>query len=214
MAKKNEKKRVEKNASEYYKLKTDAVDKLADSSSAPVVPDAEIKKYKSSAGKFRLPAWLKVVFIKFWFGGMVCFFFFWGLGIYLGNDLDLMVVIAIGLGLVIDLLENHMLRFLEPEKGDYNKYMMFYARKFWTLFANIAYAAVLLFLVMETYDKLNEMILFFQGIDPNEAESIPLGVEPLLFGLFIMGYDMLFIGIRNMFVKIFRDAEQKTLRQK
>lgn len=210
----NKKKRVEKNAADYYKLKTDAVDKLADSSSAPVVPENEIKKYKSTAGKFKIPTWLKVVFIKFWFGGMVCFFFFWGLGIYVGSDFDLMVIIAVGLGLVIDLLENHLLHFLEPEKGDYDKYIMFYARKFWTLFANILYAGVLLFLVMQTYDKLNELILFIQGIDPEETKEIPLGVEPLLFGLFVMGYDMLFIGIRNMFVKIFRDAEQKTLRQK
>ena len=137
MAKKNKNKSVEKNASDYYKLKTGAVDKLVDTSNAPVVPESEIKKYKSGS-KIRIPDWLKVVFIKFWFGGAACYFFLWGLSLV---GLDLIVVMSIGLGLVTDLLVNHMLHFIAPEKGYYDKWMMFPYKKFWTLFLNCLYSS-------------------------------------------------------------------------
>lgn len=204
MAKKNKNKRVEKNAADYYKLKTSSVDKLVDASNAPVVPDSEIKKFKSS-GKLRIPDWLKVIFIKFWFGGAACFFFYWGLASYITSELDLMVVIAIGLGLVTDLLLNHMLRFIAPEEGYYNKWMMFPFKKFWTVFLNCIYAGVLLFFIMQTYDIINRIVNFYMETE----NEIYLGVEPLLFGAFFMGFDLLFIGIKNTFIKIFRDASKK-----
>ena len=205
MAKNEKKKHIDKNASEYYHLKKDAVEKLADTSNAPVVPEKELKKYKSG-GKFKIPQWIKVVFIKFWFGGAACYFFLWGLGMYLA-DLETMLVVSIGLGIVTDILINHFLHFLEPQKGDFDKWMMFPQRKFWTFFLNIVYCGLIFYCIMQTYDFLNQIILINTG--QAESNAIPIGVEPLLFGLFYMGYDMLFIGIKNTFVKIFRDANKK-----
>jgi hypothetical protein len=50
------------------------------------------------------------------------------------------------------------------------------------------------------------------GVDPNvdmtSAEAM-LGVEPILFGIFYLAFDMLFITIKNTFVKIFREAGEK-----
>ena len=207
MAKKSKNKSVEKNAADYYKLKTSSVEKLVDTSNAPVVPEEEIKKYKSG-GKINIPDWLKVVFLKFWFGGAACFFFFWGLAQYLSSELDLMVVIAIGMGLVTDLLLNHMLRFIAPEEGYYDKWMMFPFRKFWTVFLNCIYAGLILFFIMNTYDFINRFMNYINGNVPGE-EEIYLGVEPLLFGVFFMGFDLLFIAIKNLVIKIFRDANKK-----
>lgn len=204
MAKKNKSKQTEKNASEYYKLKTGAVDKLVDTSNAPVVSEKELKKFKSG-GKIKIPSWLKVVFAKFWFGGAACYFFFWGLGMYLA-DLELMLVVSIGLGLVTDLLVNNLLHFFEPQKGDFDKWMLIPFRRWWTIFLNVLYSGVILFCIMNTYDIINRIIL----INNPDMTTLPLGVEPLLFGVFYMGFDMLFIGIKNTFVKIFRDAEKKT----
>lgn len=200
-------KTVDKNAADYYKLKTGAVDKLVDTSNAPVVPDKEIKKYKSGT-KFKIPQWLKVVFIKFWFGGAACFFFIWGLGMYL-DDLSSIVVNALGLGMVTDIFVNHILHFMEPEKGEFDKWMMFPFRKWWTIFLNVVYATLLFFCIMQTYDFINRVIIMNSDPSTVDPESVPLGVEPLLFGLFYMGFDMLFIGIKNTFVKIFRDANKK-----
>ncbi len=190
-------------AEDYYNLKVDAVDKLVNAKDAPEVSEAEIRKY-TAKGKFHIPSWLKILFIKFWFSGAICYFFLWGLGLYLQN-LDLMVALAIGLGLSTDLMVNHILHTFEPTEGAYNKWMMITPKKFWTIFLNVIYAGVLLFCVIQAYTVINTIIVG----DVNTAESVAVGVEPLLFGFLYMGFDMLFITIKNTLIKVFRDAEKK-----
>lgn len=202
MAKKSKKQHETTPAENYYDLKVDAVDRLVNAKNAPEVSDKEIRKYTSD-GKFHIPSWLKIIFVKFWFSGAMCYFFLWGLGIYLGG-LDLMFVLAVGLGVATDLMVNHLLHNFEPEKGAYDKWMMVTARKFYSFFLNILYAGVLLFCVIQTYVAINTLIT-----GDALSETVPIGVEPLLFGLLYMGFDMLFITIKNTLIKIFRDAEKK-----
>ena len=135
----------EKTAADYYDLKLDAVERLVDASDAPQVSDEEIRKY-TKRGKFRIPPTVKILFIKFWFSGAVCYFFLWGLGIYI-QGLDLMAALAIGLGVVTDLMANKLLRHFEPEERAYDKWMMVTARQFWSIFVNVLYAGVVLFCV-------------------------------------------------------------------
>lgn len=201
---KNDKKRHETTAAEnYYDLKVDAVERLVNAKDAPEVSEAEIRKY-TSKGKFYIPSPVKILFIKFWFSGAICYFFLWGLGIYL-QGLDLMAAVAVGLGVAMDLLVNHLLHSLEPEVGAYDKWMMVPFRGFWTVFVNVVYAGLILFCIVQTYEIVNTLI----AGSAETAETVPIGVEPLLFGLLFMGYDMLFITIKNTMVKIFRDAKEK-----
>lgn len=186
----------------YYDLKTEAVDKLVNAKDAPEVSEKEIRKYKS--GKFHIPSWLKIVFIKFWFSGAICYFFLWGLGTYLAG-LDLMVVVTIGLGVSIDLMVNHLLHSLEPQKGAYDKWMFVRVRKWYSIFLNVIYAGVVLFCVVQTYNAINRLIVGEITAD----KKVAFGVEPLGFGLLFMGFDMLLITIKNTFIKIVRDAEKK-----
>ena len=205
---KGEKKDKKPSTASYYDLKTDSIEKLVNAKNAPQVSDEEIRKYKSKKG-FRIPSWLKIVFIKFWFSGAICYFFLWGLGTYL-MGLDLLVVLAIGLGVSSDLLVNHTLRHFEPEKGAYDKWMMIPSRKFWTVFLNVIYSAVILFCVMQFYTLINTIL-----VGPADtAESVPIGVEPILFGLLYMGFDMLFITIKNGLIKIFKEANAKAENEK
>lgn len=191
---------------DYYELKTDAVERLVNAKNAPVVSEKEIKSYKSG-WKHTIPSWLKIVFVKFWFGGAICYFFMWGMIGF--NIIDQLFILTVGLGACTDLLVNNLLKFLEPEKGDYDKWMMITVRKFWSIFLNILYAAVIVFCIFQTYTAVNTMI--FGNVE--EAEGI-IGVEPILFGLLYMGYDMLFIFIKNMVKKAFRDAEAKVSNSK
>ena len=205
MAKKKKKQQdEEKAAASYYQLKTDAVDRLVNAKDAPAVSEAEIKKY-TSKGRFHIPTWLKIVFVKFWFAGAICYFFLWGLGIYI-QGLDLMFSLAVGLGIVTDLMVNKVLRSLEPESGEYDKWIMVTVRQFWSIFINVIYAGVVLYCVFQTYYVIN--ILFGVDATATEAETM-LGVEPIMFGLFYMGFDMLLVAIKNTFIKIFRDAGTK-----
>lgn len=191
-----------KGVENYYDLKTDAVERLVNAKDAPEVSEKEIQKYKS--GKFHIPSWLKIVFIKFWFSGAICYFFLWGLGTYL-KGIDLMVVVTIGLGVAVDLMVNHLLHSLEPQKGAYDKWMFVRVRKWYSIFLNVIYAGVVLFCVVRTYNAINTLI-----VGPVEADKeVAFGVEPLGFGLLFMGFDMLLITVKNTFIKIVRDAEEK-----
>lgn len=202
--KKNQQQKSEGNkaAADYYRLNTEAVDRLVNAKDAPEVSEAEIRKY-TSKGKFHIPTAVKILFAKFWFSGAICYFFLWGLGMYVKDKLDLMVAFAVGLGIATDLLLNHILRSLEPEKRAYDKWTMVTMRKHWSIFLNIIYAGVLLFFVYKTYDVINQIIV------GSETGSTVVGVEPILFGVFYTCFDMLFVSIKNMLIKIIRDAEHK-----
>lgn len=204
MSKKDKKQNEKKAAVNYYDLKTDAIDKLVNAKNAPKVSDEEIQKY-TRRHKLRIPSWLKILFIKFWFSGAVCYFFLWGFGIYI-SGLDLMAVLAIGLGVVTDLMVNHALRHFEPEKGAYDKWIMIPSKRFWSVFLNVVYAAVLLFFIVQTYNVINIILV---GSTADTAQTVAVGVEPLLFGLLYIGYDMLFITIKNTLIKVFKDANKK-----
>lgn len=206
MSKKQEQLSNEEQLRNYYDLKTDAVERLVNAENAPVVSEQEIRKYKGG-WKRTIPTWVKILFVKFWFGGAICYFLIWGLGGL--NILDQFIIISIGLGVCTDLMVNHLLRFLEPEKGDYDKWMMVTVRKFWSIFLNVLYAGVVFFFIYQTYVVVNTMIYG----NPETAAGM-VGVEPIIFGLLFMGYDMLFIFIKNMVVKAFRDAEKKVSNRK
>lgn len=190
-----------KGTENYYKLNTEAVDRLVNAKDAPEVSEAEIRKYKSG-GKFKIPTWLKIIFVKFWFGGAVCYFFLWGLGNYL-TGLDKLAVVALGLGMVTDLMVNHVMRALETEKGEYDKWIMVGVRKWWSIFLNVIYAGVLLFCIINMYTAINYILYG----SPENSENV-LGVEPLLFGLMYCLFDLLFITMKNTLKKIIRDAEK------
>lgn len=207
MSEKNKRRReADKSAAEHYKLKTDAVDRLVNAHNAPEVTETEIKKYTGKR-RFSLPESVKAVLLKFWFAGAVCYFFLWGLGIYV-HGLDLLVILAIGQGTVTDLLLNRILRSLEHEERENDKWMMITARRFWSLFPNTVYAGVLVFCVFRVYLMLNLLM----GVDPNadsSAAQTMLGVEPILFGALYTGFDLFFVGIKNTFASIVRDAKEK-----
>lgn len=189
--------------SDYYKLNTKAVEDLvnADAENAPPVSPEELQKYRSKSG-IHLPRWLKISFLKAWFAGAVCFFIFWGLGLYLQNLLDMMLVFGIALGMVTDLLVNSILRFSARVSGENDNWMMFPKKGMGAFFFNILYAFFLLFCVYCLYQFINSTIVSITG----QADSVPVGVEPILFGLFYMGFDLLFLGMKYTARRILADA--------
>lgn len=187
--------------SEYYKLNTKAVDDLvsANEENSPPVSEKELRSYQSGP-RIRIADWVKALFIKAWFAGAVCFFFLWGLGNYLADQLDMLFVTGIALGMVTDLLTNNVLRFIAktPEAND--RWMMFPKKGFITFPLNILYAFVILFMVVMIYNIINVVIIRITGA----VNTVPLGVEPILFGVFCMGSDVLLIQIKRFIQGLFR----------
>ena len=190
--------------SDYYKLKTQAVEDLvtADESNSPVVSKEELRRYRSGP-KLQVADWVKLLFIKAWFAGAVCFFFLWGLGGYMADQLDTLFVTGFALGTVTDLLTNPMLRFFERTPGDHSRWMMFPKKGFATLPLNIVYGYVILGLVVAVYTAINAAAAQITG-DP---EKIVLGVEPVLFGVFCLGVDLLLLQLKHLLVRARKPAK-------
>ena len=209
MSKKNKASGSDKNVektTDYYKLNTKAVKDLveADESNSPPVSDAELRKYRSGL-KLKIPDMVKICFIKWWFAGCICFFFFWGLGNYVRDMLDMLFIAGIGLGICTDLLTNNVLRYFEPYPKAWAKWVNFYDKRFVTFFLNILYSYAVLLMVFLSYGLINLIIARVRG----SAEVLAyVGVEPILFGLLYMGYDLLFLKMRNTFRNIVSDARK------
>ena len=195
------KKKNEKN----YELKSDAVDKLlkAEKGEVPEFSEEELKKYRSKGG-IKLPQPLKVILLKAWFAGAVCYFILWGLGMYIYSLIDMLFIMGIVLGMVTDLLTNNVIRFIEATPGENNKWLMFPNQKgMVSFFLNLVYALVLVACVYFLYSGINLMIVAIIG----NADTVPLGVEPVLYGVFYMGFDLLFVGCKNLLKQIISDAQ-------
>lgn len=194
----------ERSPADYYKLHSSAIDDLihADEENSPEVPPEELARYRSRRS-VRLAEWVRILLIKFWFNGSVCFFFFWGLGAYLADLPDQLLVLGIAMGIVTDLLVNNILRFYAKTEGENDRWMMFPKKRFASFPLNILYAFVVLFFVFMLYQVINTVLVRMSGAEG----SVPLGVGPVLFGLFYLGFDLMFLGFKQLFLRILHDAQ-------
>ncbi|MBR5287210.1 MAG: hypothetical protein IKU34_01300 [Clostridia bacterium] len=190
---------------DYYRLHTEAVEELVTASmeNTPVYSREELERYTSAAKKKRLPVSLKTFLIKAWFYGAVCYFVFWGLGMYVPSQLDQCVIAAAAMGLVTDLLINPLLRFVERKSGESGRHMMVARTGVSGLLLNMVYALAVMFLVVTAYAVINALlsVLFAAG-------TTVLGVGPIGFGLIAACVDTLLIGCRRMLMDIAADARR------
>lgn len=182
-------------------MKSKAVDDLihADESNSPEVSEEELRAYRSHR-RLQIDDWVKVILLKIWFAGAVCFFFLWGLSGYLADMLDTLFVTGMALGIVTDLLTNNVIRFIEKTAGGNDRWMMFPRKGYISFPLNILYAYLVLYLVFVLYNLINLTITQITG----KADTVPLGVEPVLFGIFYAGFDTLLIEGKHLLFRLFR----------
>lgn len=183
-----------------YNLSSEAVESLASADTDPIPQYSEEELYKYRKKKFHIPDWLKVVFIKFWFAGAVCFFISWGLPI---GGLDQLFVLSMVLGMVTDLLTNNVIRFIEPLPGANDKWLVVKSKGMVGLGLNLLLGVVVILAVYVLY-----FLIYSAVMAVTKSDSVVFGVEPLLFGLLCMGVDMLFVGIKMLISSILRDARE------
>lgn len=228
MAKKNKNKNKETAIEDYYELKVDKINELvaALTEEDPVFEDEvdfgmnanmgvnDPKNVKRSGKEkqfdpyktdflSKVPVWIKAMFVKWWFAGMVCWFFMFGIG---QSGLDAVALIGLVLGIVVDILVNPIFRYMETDRKEYNAYMMFPFpfKAIWTFFANVCYYMVVMIGVNYCYLGINLLI--------NEISSSLehfVAVEPLLFGILAFIVDMIFIGVKDGAVALVRHAKNK-----
>ena len=64
---------------------------------------------------------------------------------------------------------------------------------------------MVLFLVYTLYNVINLAAVRITGV----ADRVVLGVEPVFFGIFCLGFDLLLIQVKHAIVRIVRDAAKK-----
>lgn len=187
-----------------YRIKAEAVEDLvnANKENTPSYSEEELKKYRSKS-RLNINPVFKALFIKFWFSGVVCYFFIWGLGMYIPSNLDLYFVTAIGMGFAKDILENNLYRFVANPEGSNDRWMMFPKKSYMSLVFNVLYAILVTGCVYFTYQGIN-----FVGTSGNN-DRVVFGVEPIFFGIFYMGFELLFLWMKHMAVRIIADAKKK-----
>jgi hypothetical protein len=118
-----------------------------------------------------------------------------GLGVYITNTEDLMILTGLVLGLIVDIMVNPIFRYMESDRHEYNNYMMFPFpfKAYWTLLTNIIYYLGIMMVVSLAYDGINALLAIC-------GAQFNVFVEPLLFGLLCVIIDMACIGIKDLIV--------------
>ncbi len=194
-------------AENFYDLHSEAINDLVNATeeNSPEVSAEEIEKYTGKKVKVKIRPVFRAILIKWWFAGLTCFLFLWGLGLYITDMLDQLFVLGLAGGVFTDLLTNNFLRFVEISKGDNDKYMMFPAKRYRNFVFNILYSFLILFFVVTVYAAVNVAFLEASG----KTDMIALGVEPILFGALYTAFDMLFIKMKHVFAQIVNEAREK-----
>ncbi len=187
---------IEKN----YDLKSKAVEDLVDEA-VPQYSKEELERYRRK-NRLKLPEILKILLIKTWFAGAVCYFIVWGLAMYIPGYIEKFFVLGAAMGMVVDLLLNNVIRFIEKTPGANDRWLFVTKRGIVGFGLNLLYGFMVVGCVYALYDGVNRMAIQITG----NADKIYLGVEPILFGLLCMGFDTLFISMKNLLKRIVRDA--------
>ncbi len=187
-------------AQKNYDLKSKAVEDLVDEE-VPEYSQEELNRYRKKSG-FKIPELVKILFIKAWFAGAACYFIVWGLAMYIPGTIEKMFVLSVGMGMVVDLLLNNVIRFFEKTPGANEKWLFVTKKGVVGFGLNLLYGFLVVLSVYGVYNGVNMLAAAISG---NE-DTIVLGVEPILFGLLCMGFDMLFISIKHLIRRIIRDA--------
>jgi hypothetical protein len=137
---------------------------------------------------------VKACAVKWWFAGAAFYFVGWGLFIQTRDQLELTLALGLALGLVTDILVNRALLFFETDKKRYGGFIFCYTRNFLSMPVNVLYGIVLAAAVSYSYHFANLLAVNLTGSPPG---TVFLGAEPILYGLFFMGFDMLAVWIKN-----------------
>jgi uncharacterized membrane protein len=123
--------------------------------------------------------------------------------------LDSAVLSGLVLGIVVDVLVNPLFRYMESDKKEYNAYMMFPFpfKAFWTFFANIIYYLGVTVGLYFSYIGIN---LLCNAV-ANTSDVTYVGVEPILFGVFVLVIDMALIGIKDLIVFLVKKIKNKKI---
>jgi hypothetical protein len=152
----------------------------------------------------KIPYNIKTYILKFWFAGAVYYFAGWGIYSEQFDSFDETVLVGLVLGIVLDLLVNNILRFIETDKDKADIYLVSRKKKFYSIFISVFYGIILSVLIGYTYHFLNLGIINLF----NKPDKIYIGGEPFGFGLLFVLYDYIILLFINLIRKLLKKKER------
>lgn len=113
---------------------------------------------------------------------------------YSSDQLDLVFALGVVSGAATDLLVNRIFLFMETGKLEYHRYMMCCGKRIYSFWVNVLYALALSACVAYTYHFINLWVIRARNLP---ASTVVLGAEPLLYGVFYLCFDLLFLAVKN-----------------
>lgn len=145
----------------------------------------------------RIPYWVKALFLKYWFFGMIIFFVGMGLSV---TGYDFVLIGGLIGGAVYDVVINKLLELMDSDANESKWFVMFRSKKFYSVFINVLYCLVLFLCASQL---LNLLI-----IKLNLSNSW-LFQEPLTQAIIFFVVDALLIGFKDLIVLIIKKCKKK-----
>ncbi len=164
--------------------------------------DPTSEEFKPKVNWFdRIPYAVKALVLKYWFFGMIYFFFVMGI-----PNLDMTsetVIVGVALGILNDLVIYKILELFDSYKNESQYYKFFRSKKVYSIFINTVYGFIVGGLSMIFSFVFRYWIQ--NGTSLEVFDTIKwLFAEPFTFALLALFVDAIFIGIKDLCVYLYR----------
>ena len=151
----------------------------------------------------KVPAWIKILLLKYWVAAAAFFFFLIGNPISQGyiDDLERMfnvnfVFLGLGIALFNDIIVRNIVKLMKNSRDDTFKLNMINMRGIPSLFINLAYSYLLLIPAILICAAMSSRGIFVNFL------SVSGGMDPLTFAFVYFSLDMICIGIKDLIIYI------------
>lgn len=182
-------------------------------------PTDKINPYKKTGILSRIPFPIKSLLFKWWAYGAGVFFIFFGTTNLILGDTELnpttnqaqMYILAILLalfnGIVSDVVVYHFIDLMDDETKMAKYFVIFHSKKLYSLFINLVYQIFISYICLVIFD--NTAAFWDLILDFDTKLGFHLYIEPVTYGMLLLGIDMLFILIKNLIVKIVKKLKNR-----
>jgi hypothetical protein len=151
-----------------------------------------------------IPFVLKALVLKYWFYGLEYYLIEMGIGYFITDNTYaylLMLLLGFTIGLFNELFVYNLLSIFENHPEQSKPYVFIKSKKLYSLFINVIYGIAFGFIVMVLFALLQNAVT--ATADVARIEQFGL-FSPLIFAGFALVADAVFVGLKDLFVVLFR----------
>ncbi len=162
----------------------------------------------------KVPFWIKATLLKWWFYGATYFFMMMSITNATENSTSqgmwewIYIMAGVLCGAFYDLVINKILILADTDKHESNNFSVFISKKYYAMILNIIYYTLVFVLVfiLQTY--------MLPPIMKNFNIKFKFGSEPVTFGILVLIFDYIFLGIKQLIILIIKKIKAKKVIEK